>query len=297
MAGLGSVSLSLCVVHLCWLRGGNCCGIPGLWAPPIARPCAPCSTVGRALSDALGWSFLDADDFHPASSIDKMRHGVPLTDDDRWPWLLQLHAALRAHVCKCSSSDRRLGLVQASAPTSSAGLHDSPTADPQSVPLPGGAVPCTLTSAPAPTAAVPGRVCPAAASAHVRQGSSHGVVLACSALKVAYRCVLRCGRLPLPGARCGPARHGGALAAPAGDDGRRPGQAPAAMPGEGALGMGAQSASGGEAPVLGGCGVQPPPSYEAESTACLRVAFVSVLLVGWPLARAACPQTSMCAIC
>ena len=45
------------------------------------------STVGEALARSLGWPFLDADDFHPQSNVDKMARGTPLTDDDRWPWL------------------------------------------------------------------------------------------------------------------------------------------------------------------------------------------------------------------
>jgi len=45
------------------------------------------TTVGKLLARELGWSFLEADDFHPAGNIDKMRNGHPLTDKDRWPWL------------------------------------------------------------------------------------------------------------------------------------------------------------------------------------------------------------------
>lgn len=45
------------------------------------------TTIGRRLARALGWSFRDADEFHPAENIAKMKAGVPLTDDDRWPWL------------------------------------------------------------------------------------------------------------------------------------------------------------------------------------------------------------------
>ena len=43
--------------------------------------------VGRALAASLGWPFYDADDFHPPSNVAKMAAGMPLTDDDRWPWL------------------------------------------------------------------------------------------------------------------------------------------------------------------------------------------------------------------
>jgi gluconokinase len=45
------------------------------------------STTGNALAKALGWPFRDADSFHPAANIDKMSRGLPLDDDDRWPWL------------------------------------------------------------------------------------------------------------------------------------------------------------------------------------------------------------------
>jgi gluconokinase len=45
------------------------------------------TTVGKLLARQLGWQFLEADDFHPAANIEKMRSGRPLTDEDRWPWL------------------------------------------------------------------------------------------------------------------------------------------------------------------------------------------------------------------
>jgi gluconokinase len=45
------------------------------------------TTVGTALATRLGWRFLDADDLHPAANVEKMRHGIPLTDEDRAPWL------------------------------------------------------------------------------------------------------------------------------------------------------------------------------------------------------------------
>jgi gluconokinase len=45
------------------------------------------STVGALLASRLGWVFADGDSFHPAASIAKMAAGIPLTDDDRWPWL------------------------------------------------------------------------------------------------------------------------------------------------------------------------------------------------------------------
>ena len=45
------------------------------------------TTVGKELAGQLGWTFLDADDYHPAANVEKMRRGVPLTDEDRRPWL------------------------------------------------------------------------------------------------------------------------------------------------------------------------------------------------------------------
>jgi gluconokinase len=52
------------------------------------------TTVGKLLAQRLGWTFLDADDFHPPENIEKMKHGIPLTDSDREPWLAAIHAAL-----------------------------------------------------------------------------------------------------------------------------------------------------------------------------------------------------------
>ena len=45
------------------------------------------STVGAMLAGRLGWAFEDGDSLHPAANIEKMSHGVPLTDEDRGPWL------------------------------------------------------------------------------------------------------------------------------------------------------------------------------------------------------------------
>ena len=53
------------------------------------------STVGAALAAALGCRFLDADDFHPAANIEKMRRGEALSDEDRQPWLAALCAQLQ----------------------------------------------------------------------------------------------------------------------------------------------------------------------------------------------------------
>ena len=55
------------------------------------------TTIGRLLATALGWSFRDADEFHPPANVAKMAAGRPLDDDDRAPWL----AAIRAHLEAC----------------------------------------------------------------------------------------------------------------------------------------------------------------------------------------------------
>ena len=52
------------------------------------------TTVGQLLAQGLGWTFLDADDFHPPANIEKMKKGIPLTDADRVPWLAAIHAEL-----------------------------------------------------------------------------------------------------------------------------------------------------------------------------------------------------------
>ena len=48
------------------------------------------TTIGRLLSAVMGWPFYDADGFHSPDNIRKMASGVPLTDEDRGPWLQQL---------------------------------------------------------------------------------------------------------------------------------------------------------------------------------------------------------------
>jgi gluconokinase len=61
----------------------------------------------------LQWEFEDADWFHPASNVDKMHAGIPLTDEDRWPWLNAIAAwiddtrrAGRHGVIACSALKR-----------------------------------------------------------------------------------------------------------------------------------------------------------------------------------------------
>jgi gluconokinase len=52
------------------------------------------STVGRALAEAMGWTFADGDDFHSAANKQKLHNGTALTDRDRAPWLSAIHAEI-----------------------------------------------------------------------------------------------------------------------------------------------------------------------------------------------------------
>ncbi len=48
------------------------------------------STIGQLLAERLGWTFQEGDDLHPAANVAKMRAGIPLTDEDREPWLARV---------------------------------------------------------------------------------------------------------------------------------------------------------------------------------------------------------------
>jgi gluconokinase len=65
------------------------------------------STVGTRLASVLGWEFADADGFHSPENVAKMAAGIPLTDEDRGPWL----AALQATVRQLESNGRNIVLA------------------------------------------------------------------------------------------------------------------------------------------------------------------------------------------
>ncbi len=52
------------------------------------------TTVGELLAAQLKWDFADGDNFHSPVNVEKMAHGVPLTDEDRIPWLSSIHEAI-----------------------------------------------------------------------------------------------------------------------------------------------------------------------------------------------------------
>ncbi|MDR8067590.1 gluconokinase [Burkholderia cenocepacia] len=52
------------------------------------------SLIGEMLAERLSCSYTDGDAFHSAANKEKMHHGIPLTDEDRWPWLRTIRAAI-----------------------------------------------------------------------------------------------------------------------------------------------------------------------------------------------------------
>jgi carbohydrate kinase (thermoresistant glucokinase family) len=80
------------------------------------------STVGRLVADALGAEFVDGDDLHPAANVAKMSQGIPLTDDDREPWLRAVgrtlaHGGQAGTVVACSALKRASrDLIRSEAP-------------------------------------------------------------------------------------------------------------------------------------------------------------------------------------
>ena len=56
------------------------------------------TTIGKLLAAQTGWHFEDADDYHSAENKKKMAAGIPLNDDDRWPWLSTLHNRMSVYL-------------------------------------------------------------------------------------------------------------------------------------------------------------------------------------------------------
>ncbi|MBN3784043.1 gluconokinase [Burkholderia sp. Ac-20345] len=52
------------------------------------------SLIGEMLAERLSCSYTDGDAFHSAANKEKMHNGIPLTDDDRWPWLRTIREAI-----------------------------------------------------------------------------------------------------------------------------------------------------------------------------------------------------------
>jgi gluconokinase len=45
------------------------------------------TTVAKGIAVSMHWIFAEGDTFHPQANVEKMHSGIPLTDEDRWPWL------------------------------------------------------------------------------------------------------------------------------------------------------------------------------------------------------------------
>ena len=71
------------------------------------------TTIGEMLAERLKCDFADADSFHSQANKDKMHKGIPLDDEDRWPWLKAIRASIeekladgQTHVYACSALKR-----------------------------------------------------------------------------------------------------------------------------------------------------------------------------------------------
>jgi gluconokinase len=69
------------------------------------------TTIGQALAQRLGVDYAEADEFHPPENIAKMSSGLPLNDDDRWPWLNAIAEWIGEHpqggVVTCSALKKK----------------------------------------------------------------------------------------------------------------------------------------------------------------------------------------------
>jgi len=88
------------------------------------------TTIGAALARALGWRFIDADDYHAPENVAKMKAGIPLEDADRWPWLARLNKLLREEndavlACSALKESYRQRLAQGIAHFTVVYLHGS----------------------------------------------------------------------------------------------------------------------------------------------------------------------------
>jgi gluconokinase len=104
------------------------------------------------LAARLGATFKDADHLHPLPNVEKMTAGIPLTDQDRWPWLSLVGAELSAPhdqgiIVACSALKRTYrDAIRAAAPTTTFILLtvDTPVLEQRLVQRPGHFMPAAL---------------------------------------------------------------------------------------------------------------------------------------------------------
>lgn len=65
------------------------------------------TTIGRALAERLQTTFIEGDDYHPRVNVEKMQRGLPLLDDERWPWIAHVAGAMRSHFARCEQAKRQ----------------------------------------------------------------------------------------------------------------------------------------------------------------------------------------------
>ncbi len=90
------------------------------------------SSAAKELVRRLGWDYVEGDDLHPAANREKMSAGIPLTDEDRWPWLETVAGWIRGQidagrpgVVTCSALRRRYRDVLRTEVTVFVHLHGS----------------------------------------------------------------------------------------------------------------------------------------------------------------------------
>jgi gluconokinase len=91
------------------VSGPTCCHVLVMGAAGSGK-----TTVATAVGAVLGFEVIEGDDYHPAANVEKMRAGIPLSDEDRQPWLVSLaalvgqqHAHGRSTILACSALRRR----------------------------------------------------------------------------------------------------------------------------------------------------------------------------------------------
>lgn len=65
------------------------------------------TTIGNALAEHLGTTFIDGDSYHPRANVEKMSRGEALTDRDRMPWLALIAGAMRGHVARSEQAFKK----------------------------------------------------------------------------------------------------------------------------------------------------------------------------------------------